>query len=49
MQHASESGEGGGVQGLVGDDSDQQTHHKSPDQPVKKLICNSQVSTSKGQ
>ncbi len=40
---------GGWVQGLVGDESDGQTRHKSADQPIRKFVCISRVATSGGQ
>ncbi len=36
------------VQGLVGDESNHQTRHKSPDQPVGEFVCNSQVQPVEG-
>ncbi len=41
--------EGAGCGALVGDRSDHQTCNDSPDRPTGKLICNSLVSTSRGQ
>ncbi len=40
---------GSGMQGLDGEESDHRTRHESPDQPIGKLVCNSQVSASRGQ